>query len=74
MKHQDAIGAMDHREMVYSDEDGPDKGHIVALGKYDTHDLADWERNNPCNRRGWAFISWASGVKTWTPLKNLRRN
>lgn len=69
MNHRIAIKAMDANDRVRSADD---EGFIVALGQYDTSNCLDHERRHPLNKRNWALVSWNSGVRTWTSLRDLR--
>lgn len=68
MKHQAAIKAMDENRTVCSADD---EGRIVALGQYDTADCHEHERRHPLNKRNWALVLWASGVRTWVPIADI---
>lgn len=74
MKHETAIKAMDANTRVRAQGlDGDDEGFIVALGQYDTSNCHDHERRHPLNKRNWALVSWDSGARTWTPLRDLQQ-
>ncbi len=71
MTHEQAIQAMDNQATIRSSDD---VGRIVALGQYDTSQIADYERKHPLNKRTRALVSWESGVRTWTPIRELLVN